>query len=84
MIIPLVDALLEVENTYRDQPREFPEMPAGWLSNLNDALVVNDHRSLFRLGKVLATAHSQYPADFERKPWLAVLRQSLREEAKNQ
>jgi hypothetical protein len=84
MPIQVIEVLLDVRYTYEDQPREFPEMPEGWISSVNDAIDSNDDRRLYYLGKQLATAHSQYPADFERNPWLAALRQALRDEAKNQ
>jgi hypothetical protein len=82
MVIPLGDVMREIVNTYQDQPREFPRMPGDWIGRVQRAWDHGTEMDLFRLGKELASSHSQYAADWENKPWLAELRVSLRAYAK--
>lgn len=75
--LSLTSALQCALDTAADQPREVPEMPAGWVGRATTALANDDAAQMEVLAKEIASAHSQYPAEFDRKGWLYDLREVL-------
>lgn len=75
--LTLNSALQSALDTATDQPREVPELPAGWADRVATALANDDVAQVEALAKEIATAHSQYPAEFDRKGWLYDLREAL-------
>ena len=76
--LPTLRAALQCAiDTAKEQPREVPECPAGWLARA-EAAVAGPNDALVELrAREIAGAHTQYPAEFDRKAWLYELREVL-------
>lgn len=76
--LPKLRAALQCAiDTAKDQPREVPELPAGWLARAEAAVANSDDALVESLAREIASAHSQFPAEFDRKGWLYDLREVL-------
>ena len=82
-VVSLRDALHCAVTTAHDQPREVPEMPAGWLDEAQRVVAVDDAEGIRTQCLVVARAHSQYRAEFDVKGWLYDLRIALWEDKKS-
>jgi hypothetical protein len=60
--------------TLWEQPLEVPEAPKGWAARTQLALETEDSRAIEECAREIVQAHGQYPATFDRKGWLYVLR----------
>lgn len=63
--------------TLKEQPTVVPAAPLGWHEMAEAALATSDADAMTACAREIASAHSQYRADFGIKGWLFDLRNLL-------